>query len=290
MIFIFTRYTLKMNKIAPLLIISLISLLNIHANSSIFCQEITKDIAVKKAEYYLKTLQIFYAEGDYETHKLYSDSLLSVAKQYGLTKMHILALNNQAVFYKNRGEQLKAIELYHEALDKCKLIPEDHRSKVIVLINMGNSYRNIGSYNKSIEVLEKVLSMLDTYQDFPKIRAAALIGIANSYSELENYQKDIEYSLKAIEIAKQINNDNILVTVLSNICESYINLKQYEKALEYSRKAFRIHRSKKQTKQRAWLLLSTGRAYSNLNTLDSNYTKKRKIIKLLLKSKKRIMQ
>jgi len=78
--------------------------------------------ALKKAEFYLEILQKKYANGEYELHKTYSDSLLAVATKNGLTKMHILALNNQAVYYKNRSEKQLAITCYHKALEKCALI------------------------------------------------------------------------------------------------------------------------------------------------------------------------
>jgi hypothetical protein len=61
-------------------------------------------IAQKKAEYYLDQLQEKYNEGDYEGHKLYSDSLLIVAELYGFAQKNIIALTNQAVFYNNRSE------------------------------------------------------------------------------------------------------------------------------------------------------------------------------------------
>ncbi|WP_346882322.1 hypothetical protein [uncultured Algibacter sp.] len=126
-----------MNKLSLLIIIYFL------CNNLSHSQELEpiNTLAKEQADIYLKDLQVHYKNGDYKLHKAYSDSLLGIAKQHKFTKMHILALINQGIYFKNRSEQQKTIELYHQALELCKHIPEDFRTKTIVLVNMGNSFQ-----------------------------------------------------------------------------------------------------------------------------------------------------
>lgn len=111
----------------------------------------------KKAAHYSKLLQASYANGEYELQKIYSDSLLAVANLYNITEMSILALNSQVIYYKNKGDRYKALELYHRALEKCDLAPEMKGLMAMILVNMGNIYSSIGSYQKSIKTMEALL-------------------------------------------------------------------------------------------------------------------------------------
>ncbi len=217
----------------------------------------SNDFASQKAALFLNELQIYYSKGDYEKHKVYSDSLLHIAQEYDLVKMNVLAFTNQAVYYNNRGERLKAIELYHKALKKCDNIPEDFRSRIIVLINMGNTYNSIGSYDKAIEHMQKVLHLLDVNENSNKIRAAALIGISNSYSKLGDFKQTINYSKKARLIGEKINDKNTIITSMNNTVDALIHLKDYENAFKLGQKVVALTEGN-QTKKRAWALLNQG--------------------------------
>ncbi len=215
------------------------------------------DFASQKAALFLKELQIYYSKGDYEMHKVYSDSLLHIAQEYDLVKMNVLAFANQAVYYNNRGERLKAIELYHKALKKCDNIPEDFRSRIIVLTNIGNTYNSIGSYDKAIAHMQKVLHLLDVNENSNKIRAAALIGISNSYFKLGDFKQTINYSKKARLIGEKINDKNTIITSMNNTVDALIYLKDYENALKLGQKVVALTKGN-QTKKRAWALLNQG--------------------------------
>ena len=232
-------------------------------------QDISTSVTTEKAEQYLKLLQEAYAKGDYDLHKIYSDSLLLIANENKLAKMQILALSNQAVFYNNQSETLEAIKRYHEALEKCELIPEDFKTKVVVLVNMGNTYNNMGSFAKSNEYMQKVISLLDKHENSDHIRTAALIGIANNYSELKDYQNEILYALQAKEIAKKTNNASNIAAAVNNISKANIHLKEYQKALDYAKQALQLPSLDLPTKTRARLLLNAGIANFYLNDFDN---------------------
>ncbi|WP_430907459.1 helix-turn-helix domain-containing protein [Maribacter sp. 2-571] len=222
-----------------------------------------------KAESFLKVLQQHYANGDYQLHKNYSDSLLLVSEKYGLTKMYILALNNQAVYYNNRSEKQLAIERYHLALEKCKLIPNDYRPKAIVLVNMGNTYQNIDAQNKCIKTMEEVLSIADKLKNPDKIKAAALIGLSNSYNKLGDLKPALEYAYQVKALGEKLQNESFIATSLTNIADIHVKLKQYTKAIEATTAALELSVLKKSVKSRGWALLNRGIANYHLNNLTA---------------------
>ncbi|MFK7814103.1 MAG: helix-turn-helix domain-containing protein [Maribacter sp.] len=253
-------------------------LLFISLNFIVAQQAAEKEVptpVIKRAENYMSILQKHYAEGEYQLHKDYSDSLLQVAKNHGLTKMHVLALVNQAVYFNNRNERLKAIELYYEALEQCKKIPEDFRAKTVVLVNMANTYNNIGSYNKAIAAMKEVLVVTDSTANSDMVKAAALVGLANNYAELENYEKTLEYANRAKKIGEKTNNEAILVPSVNSIIDALINTNKFEEALTICEKALKLPSLEKPTKARGWLLLNTGIVNYHLENLDTslNYLK-----------------
>ncbi len=224
--------------------------------------------AQHKAEEFLKALQVHYRNGDYQLHKNYSDSLLSVAKKHNFTKMHVLALINQGVYFNNRSEHHTSIDLYHVALEKCKLIPKDFRTKTIVLVNMGNTYHNIGSYKKAINVMEEVLKIATKTKNSEKIKAAALIGLANNYAELKQYNKVLDYAQQSKIIGKQTNNESNIATALNSISDAYYNQAKYNKAITSANEALALNYLKKPTKKRASTLLNIGASNYKLGHLN----------------------
>jgi AraC-like DNA-binding protein len=223
-------------------------------------------LAVVRVNHYLSKLQLEYKDGNYARHKLYSDSLYTLAKEKSLPKFQILGMVNQAVFHNNSGEQEKSIRLYRDALTLAEDIPEDYRTKIIVLVNLGNVYTNIESHEKAIAIMNEVLSMLDNHEDNPKIRAAAYNGLANNHESLGETEISLSFHLKSKKLGEDIKNESIVVTALSNISDTYLRLEEYEKAREHINNALSIPYAQKPTKQRAWLLLNRGIAEQHIGS------------------------
>jgi AraC-like DNA-binding protein len=226
----------------------------------------------KQAENYLQKLTQAYNLGDYKSHKSYSDSLYVFAKQNGLTKFQILGMVNQAVYHNNSGEQNKSIVLYRDALLLTDSIPEDYRSKIIVLVNLGNVYNKIKAYKKSITTMEEVISMLDTYEDNPKIRASAYNGLANNHNILGETQTSLEYHFKSKKLGEEIEDESIVVTALSNISDTYLEQQKYDKAIENNKMAMSFSVAQKPTKQWAGLLINRALAEKGLGNIKASIT------------------
>lgn len=224
----------------------------------------------EEAARYSKLLQDYYKNGDYELHKVYSDSLLLISELYGITEMSILALNSQAIYYKNRSNLQKAIEIYHQALEKCKLVPNNEGPKAMILTNMGNLYTDIGAYEKSIKAMDELLIVTDTIRSFSRIKAAALVGQSTNYMELQEYEKGLRFAERAITIGEYMKDEEVIATSLNNISDIYIKLKDYKSALETTEKGLQLPDMQMLTKKRAWLLFNKGVANYHLSHTDTS--------------------
>ncbi len=224
----------------------------------------------EEAARYSRLLQEYYKIGDYELQKIYSDSLLLISELYDITDMSILALNSQAVYYKNRSNREKAIEIYHKALEKCKLISDNKGPKAMILVNMGNIYADIGAFDKSVRAMDSLLVITDTIRSFSKIKAAALIGQSTNYLELGQYEKALRFAERAIVLGESMKDEEVIGSTLNNISDVYIKLGDYQSALETTEKSFLLANMQTPTKKRGWLLLNNGIANYHLKNMDAS--------------------
>ncbi len=222
----------------------------------------------EEAARYSKLLQEHYKNGDYELHKIYSDSLLLISELYEITDMSILALNSQAIYYKNRSNRQKAIEIYHKALEKCELVANNEGPKAMILTNMGNLYTDIGAYEKSINAMNELLVLTDTIRSFSRIKAAALVGQSTNYIELKDYEKALQYTERAITLGEYMKDEEVIATSLNNTSDIYIQLGDYENALLTTEKGLQLPHIQRPTKKRAWLLFNNGVANYHLSNID----------------------
>lgn len=224
----------------------------------------------EEAARYSMLLQEYYKNGDYELHKVYSDSLLLISELYGITDMSILALNSQAIYYKNRSNREKALEIYHKALEKCKLISDSSGPKAMILANMGNIYTDIGAYEKSIKAMDSLLIITDTIRRFSKIKAAALVGQSTNYLELKEYEKALHFAQRAIDLGQFMKDEEVIGATLNNQSDIYIKLGNYKSALETTEKGFLLTDMQMPTKKRGSLLLNNGIANYHLENFDAS--------------------
>lgn len=220
---------------------------------------------VDETSKYAQLLQENYARGEYELSKTYSDSLLFVSELYGIGDMSVMAINGQAIYYKNKGNKEEAISLYHKALKRCDTIPNSKGPRAMILANMGNIYTDIGAYQKSIATMDTLLVITDTIRSFSKIKAAALVGQATNYTKLNQYEKGVAYCMRAMELAQVLKDESVMGPVLNNLSDIYIAKGEYNKALETIQKGLLLYDTKQLTKNRGNLLLNRGIAQYHLS-------------------------
>ncbi len=227
----------------------------------------------EEAERYAQLLQEAYKEGQYELHKTYSDSLLLVAQLYDIKDKVVMALNSQAIYYKNRNNREKAINTYHIALEKVNLLPNNQGPKSMILVNMGNLYHNIGAYDKSIKIMDELTHINDTTLGLSKIKMAAISRQADNYYELEKYNTFLDFSQQALTLAKNLKDTISQQITLNNLSDYYVKVKDFENAYNITEKGLQMDTKKNPTKTRAWLLLNNGIANFHLDSLDQSLLK-----------------
>lgn len=198
--------------------------------------------------------------------------MLLISELYGIGDMGVMALNSQAIYYKNKGEKEKAIALYHKALKRTDSLPNKQGPQAMILVNMGNIYTDIGAYEKSIATMEELLVVTDTVRSFSKIKAAALIGQSTNYKRLGQYDKGLEYCKQALALGEYMQEESVVGPALNNLSDIYIAQKEYKKALDAAEKGLRLKAIQKPTKSRGWLLLNKGIALYHLSQNEEAFT------------------
>ncbi|UKJ09323.1 tetratricopeptide repeat protein [Solitalea lacus] len=181
------------------------------------------------------TLALKYAfESERLAKKLHSDSLLN--------KAYI----NQGTAYLHLGNHPSALNLFFKAIHGAQKNGDSH--------TLFAAYDNLAIlyyYQKDMDnALKYLFAALDQYarkkpmsnfQIERKIYVLNNIGIV--YDETKQYKKSAQYFNKALALAKQMNDHEIIANVLTNQADLYNNqgkselaLKQYEEALAIRRK------------------------------------------------------
>ncbi|UGU18087.1 tetratricopeptide repeat protein [Sinomicrobium kalidii] len=237
----------------------------------------------KVSKNYLDAAFGHYKDGEYETFRMYNDSVIPVAEKFGLGKLEVKALINLGIYFSIMGEYKESLEQYHNALEKCESLPDGEETGIAVLVNIGNIYNNIGAHEKAIAAMEEVLARSERYQvsDFTKI--AAYNGLGASYSSLGDKEKALSCLYKVKDLGEQTGNTEVLLTALDNIANAHFRKKEYGRAIETS-----LESLERSSKRRALTLLNLGMAYGKTGEPEKavSYLEEGKATAILEKNKK----
>lgn len=156
-------------------------------------------------------------------------------------------------------------------------------TKIKVLFKLGNLYIDGPSdsllyyYNQALELIDRAYYKIDfsnkhntklitTYKNF-RFRAILEIGIENFFQG--NYNQSLENYHKALEIATEINDKELISEVYSALGIVYKNQGEYALALEYYEKALATAIELQDTSWIAACYANAGNVYRRL----TNYTK-----------------
>ncbi len=218
------------------------------------------------ANRYLGQARSAYLKGDYETYRVFSDSLYTYAAANKLPKMQVLGLVNLAVYYNNRGESQKAIAQYLKGLRICETIPKDLRTKLVVMVNLGNTYHNIDAYDKSIHTMEEVLTTYEALGDSTgyRVKTAATYSISMNYLELGKYEEAAVFAERTKALAERYEDKELLASALGALGEVYFEKREYQKTVDIVMERLRMPQLRDSTKQQASALLLMGKSFYEL--------------------------
>lgn len=239
--------------------------LNVGVDSTLF----------KKAKAYYQQIIHHSQKADFVIAEKYTDSLYVFSTKHKITYFELIALMNKGIFNKKRGELEKAIAIYSKVLKEAGKLPkntDNQKLKIITLQNMATIYSEIGSHTRAIKIYKKALSLLESSKLENKtfIVGAVLSNIAGSYAKLQHTDTSIAYQEKVLNLAKEKNNNYLIVHSFGRLSERFREKKDYNKALGYALKAQKQNKNIKEKKHSEdWIFLRLGLAFQGLKKLDS---------------------
>ena len=237
--------------------------------TSVFSQKEKNTVTPNKTiERLIKLQSDAYDIGDYKNFKLYTDSILTIAKANQLRAYEIDAITRLGVYYKKIDAYDKAMTYYSKALEISKDIPDSYKKRTPILINLGNVYNLIGDHNKAKTTFDEVLQYLEQFNGPDVYRMAAYVGLAETASGNKNFKISLEYLEKAKNIGEKLKRDDIIINALNSIAENYLQLQQFKKALTYSKEAEALYTNDQSIEQRALSYYLMGASLSGLKRYE----------------------
>jgi len=201
-----------------------------------------------------------------------------MAKEEKNIPIYIRTQINIGRIYSDKGENIKALRYYHEALDNAEKI-QDKLLIASIFKNIGVLYVGWKKFDKALEYYDKSESVsrqinneeliadcqnnkgivYEQQQDYPKALlqyknalevynkkniptkiAMALSNIAIVYKFQKKYQESLTYNFKAIELSEASGDQWNLAATYNNIGNLYGEIGQYQNAIKYCEKALGI--------------------------------------------------
>ncbi len=191
-------------------------------------------------------------EGEYEQSVLYFQKTLDNLTQiYGQGHPDIATVyDNIGISYSYMGDNNKGLYYAKLALAvREKTIGKHHEDVGLSYLNIGSKYNELAMRDSvyadsALFYFSKAQSVYDSIdKPNPSHLASLYNNIGSAYSLQNNLQKGLEYSLKSLEVAKEIyGENNIKIAVkYDNVGSVYKKMGEYNKAIEYHQHAIDIY-------------------------------------------------
>lgn len=216
--------------------------------------ELSKKIDYKKGLAITYKYLGFFAEdtGNYQQAIIHYQQSLKISEKLVDKKGISATLGNIGSGYYYQGDYPKALNFYFKALRITEELG-DKNGTARHLGNIGNVYKEQSNFPKALEYYFKGLQIAKELGNKKGIAANfGNIGIVfKEQARIEKskknitgsdtlYKKSLDYSFKALNLNKELEDNNSIATQLSNIGTVYHDQKEYQKALDYSFKALKM--------------------------------------------------
>ncbi len=199
-----------------------------------------------------------YKLGRFDTFKLYTDSILTLAEAHGYKKIKIDAIIRLGVYHARINAYDESLTYYLQALELSKEVPEGYKKRTVVLINIGNLYNVIGYHNKAKEAFNEAKNYIDQFDGPDMYKMAVYMGLSESSSANKNFKGALEYLDKAQEIGEKLKRNDVLIAVFNAMGENYLLLKNYNQSLAYGKKAEALYTKEQSAERRSLSLYVVG--------------------------------
>ncbi|WP_282081104.1 AraC family transcriptional regulator [Aquimarina algiphila] len=228
----------------------------------------TETLIRENIERLTKNQSYYYDKGEYERFKLYTDSILHIAKKNNLQEIEIDAITRLGIYHKKKAEYDKALLYYLESLKLVNLIPESYKRRTVILINLGNTYNEIGNREKAKKAFKEALDYVNNHGGPSIYRMAIYVGLGELSAANNNYKKSLEYFEKSKKIGEELKRNDIIISALNSIADNYYQLKKYELSLKNSQDALALNDNNISKELIASTHYNIGSALIKLNRLE----------------------
>lgn len=164
------------------------------------------------------------------------------------------------------GNVSVAIDCFNQAIDLIRQLNSDEEHGEL-LINVGNAYIDEGIYDQALRV------SLDAYKLYERHgnkrgMARALIISGNSYRKTKNSDKATTDYEKALELAREVKDQNLEAGCLNNLSIVAGNKGDHQRALYYLDQARVIHEKSGNQYSLAKVLNNIGSEYYELDSFN----------------------
>ncbi|GAB1858351.1 hypothetical protein MHTCC0001_31880 [Flavobacteriaceae bacterium MHTCC 0001] len=198
----------------------------------------------ERIERFTKLQNSSYRLGDYKNFKLYTDSILAIAKANKFKEYEIDALTRLGIYYQKIDAYDTSIDYHTKALELAKDIPESYKRETVILINLGNVYNQIGHSKQATESFKKAFKYIEERGGSDMYRMAVYTGFSDVAFNKKKFKTSLEYLGKAKAIGEKLQRNDVIINALNGMAECFIELQQFEEALTHAQEADALYDSK----------------------------------------------
>jgi diguanylate cyclase (GGDEF)-like protein len=178
----------------------------------------------------------------YDSATAYMERGLALARRTGERGGEARALSNLGTLSQRRGDPLRAIELFRQAMviQRAGGSPAELANS---LNNLGFVYStDLADYQRSLEYHRQALTLREKIGDSAAI-ALSLNNIGIVHGRLSQHDRAVSYFERALAIRRQLGNQSRVAATLSNLGDVQLERGDLGRALAYQREAMAIRRS-----------------------------------------------
>ena len=178
------------------------------------------------------------------------------------------AIGDLGSVYYTKGEFVEALRCILEAKN---IFQANHSLKELFLVynRLGLIYYELHDFNRSVGAFRMALRVNDSVHN-PQYDRIVTLNLGELYSQVKkDYDSARIFLNKALKLAKETKDEEILLMSLSNLGSIASILKNYEQALYYYQKADSLPAMQTRNRERTGNYLNMGAAYYFLGDLPS---------------------
>lgn len=178
------------------------------------------------------TADIYSKIGQLAKASSYYKETLFLAQELKDECVSYTANSNLGIVYKEQKNYQAALSCYQQALlylNKENISYE----KAKLLLNIGIIHRELNDWDKAMQCYEQALKVDDAWKKGPSALPLIQKSIGVVHLHQGNLAEAATYLYKVLEVAKDLDNDELLLSILFNLYKLHQQKKEFEQALHY---------------------------------------------------------